>query len=116
MHHEIAGMLRVREILQEERRVPVPEIGEMIAGPRELEAEVLIEALRQREIPRRHEGLDLDDRQVAHGRAPLFHWSDMGQRGRAAASWMPGKRPGMTRGVGAGPPSPLAGEGVIAKQ
>lgn len=68
MHHEIRGVFGDVELLQQEAAVARMQVGEIVRRPADLEAEVAVVALRQLEIARRHEGLDLDGLQI-HGRS-----------------------------------------------
>src|SRR5579863_829440 len=65
MHHEVVGVLLDVEVLQQERRVAMAEIGERVARPCHVEAEILIETLGELEVARRHERLDLNGCQIA---------------------------------------------------
>jgi hypothetical protein len=51
---------RFVEVLQQEAGGAVADIGQMVVGPGNLEAEVGVELLRDREVGRGDEGLDLD--------------------------------------------------------
>ena len=72
MHHEIAGMLANVKVLQQETSVFTPNIREIVRGPGDGKAEILLELSGQRKVASRNEGLDLDDSQIAHCNAPAW--------------------------------------------
>src|SRR5215472_7854468 len=65
MHHEVARVLRVVEILQKETARSATQIGKVGIRPRDGKAQVFIKLFGEREISCRHEGFDLDGIQIA---------------------------------------------------
>ena len=66
MHLEVARVHGVVEGLQQEARLAVANVGKIVRGPWDLEAERKIELLRLLEIARRYESLDFDGSEI-HG-------------------------------------------------
>src|ERR1700722_7991086 len=71
MHHEVVGVLLNVEILKQERAIPVMQIGQIFARPREFEAHVLVKLPGKLKVSRRHKGLDLYCFQLAHDQASV---------------------------------------------
>src|SRR6185436_6174397 len=61
MHHEIRGELLVVKILEQEAKAADLELGDLRVVPLLVEAQLGVEASRNFEIPRGHEGLEVQD-------------------------------------------------------
>jgi hypothetical protein len=66
MHHEVVSMFLHVKILQEEARLAVVKICELVRRPCEIETQILIETLGEGKVPGWDEGLDFNCGHVLH--------------------------------------------------
>jgi hypothetical protein len=72
MHYEIAGKILDIEVLQQKAHLAVMKVGNAVRVGCLDKANVLIEAFRKLEIPRRHKRFDLNRSKIGHLIAPFL--------------------------------------------